>query len=242
MFNFAYKEGLIKNRLEIMKFSVTTKEVQILNEFDHTTLENYLKNNQNFINLGIMLSLAMGFRIGEICALRIKYIDLSRNIISITETLQRVKNIDKSVNAKTVIHIGKPKSRSSIREVPIPKYLVDILHDLINELDDECFLLTGDKVRFVEPRTLENRFKGVLRRCGIPLIKFHSLRHTFATNAVVKELFDYKTLSEILGHSNIQTTLRLYVHPNIQMKIKKIENADADFQKRHYKFPSEPYK
>ena len=62
-----------------------------------------------------------------------------------------------------------------------------------------------------------NRFKSVLKKCGIKAINFHALRHTFATRCV--ELgFDVKSLSEILGHANVNITLNRYVHPSMKSK------------------------
>ena len=96
------------------------------------------------------------------------------------------------------------------------------LHEGLGSEVGDAFLLTGTKERFIEPRTIENRFKSILKRCSIRNINFHALRHSFATRAV--ELgFDVKTLSEILGHANVGITLDRYVHPS--MRVKK-ENMD----------------
>ena len=64
---------------------------------------------------------------------------------------------------------------------------------------------------------MENRFKSILKKCGVEKINFHALRHTFATKCV--ELgFDVKSLSEILGHANVNITLNRYVHPSMKLK------------------------
>ena len=78
-------------------------------------------------------------------------------------------------------------------------------------------LYSGSENKFVEPRTMENRFKSILKKCGVEKINFHALRHTFATKCV--ELgFDVKSLSEILGHANVNITLNRYVHPSMKLK------------------------
>ena len=79
------------------------------------------------------------------------------------------------------------------------------------------FAISGYKHYFIEPRTMENRFKNVLKKCGIQDTKFHALRHTFATSCV-EVGFDVKTLSEILGHASVNITLNRYVHPSMQNK------------------------
>ena len=140
-------------------------------------------------------------------------------------------------NKKTAVEIGAPKSQCSIRTIPIPSSIMPYIRSAYeaahqsathnsngtggSEVGD-AFLLTGSRERFTEPRTMENRFKTVLKKCGLRSINFHALRHSFATRAV--ELgFDVKTLSEILGHANVGITLDRYVHPS--MRVKK-ENMD----------------
>ena len=125
---------------------------------------------------------------------------------------------------RTSVEIGAPKSHCSIRTIPIPQAIMGYIKSAYNaaEHNEGAFLLTGTREKFIEPRTMENRFKAMLKKCGLRNINFHALRHSFATRAV--ELgFDVKTLSEILGHANVGITLDRYVHPS--MKVKK-ENMD----------------
>ena len=87
--------------------------------------------------------------------------------------------------------------------------------------------MTGTRERFTEPRTMENRFKAVLKNCGLRSINFHALRHSFATRAV--ELgFDVKTLSEILGHANVGITLDRYVHPSMRVKKQNMDKIGKE--------------
>ena len=69
----------------------------------------------------------------------------------------------------------------------------------------------------MEPRTYQNKFQNYLRAAGVKRKNFHALRHTFATNCVISGV-DIKSLSEILGHSDVKITLNLYVHPTIETK------------------------
>ena len=93
------------------------------------------------------------------------------------------------------------------------------LHD---DRDDDAFVLSGEG-RPAEPQTFRNNFNRVLDELGLPRRKVHSLRHTFATRCVESQC-DFKTLSTILGHANVSTTLNLYVHPGIEQKRRCIEN------------------
>lgn len=98
-----------------------------------------------------------------------------------------------------------------------------VLHDEIsdilvsNQKSSSGYLLTNDDFKFIEPRTMQNKFKKVLKSAGIADANFHALRHTFATRCI--ELgFDVKSLSEILGHATVNITMNRYVHPTYEMK------------------------
>ena len=173
----------------------------------------YLSLNLNHYNIGILLCLFTGIRIGELCALRWEDISISERTIYIHQTMQRIqrKNDDK----KTIIHISTPKSQCSIRTIPIPDNLIEMIIQF-STLQSGYFLTENDS-KFVEPRTLQNHFKKVLREIDITDKNFHSLRHTFATRCV--ELgFDVKSLSEILGHASVNITMNRYVHPSLELK------------------------
>ena len=139
--------------------------------------------------------------------------------------MQRLRNLDENSEKRTSIEIGDPKSSSSIRIIPIPDKLLKYIQ---NAYVEDAYVLSGEQNRFIEPRTMENRFKRVLRKCGIEKINFHALRHSFATKCV--ELgFDIKSLSEILGHSNVNITLNFYVHPSMNLKRKNMNKLNALF-------------
>ena len=75
----------------------------------------------------------------------------------------------------------------------------------------------------MDPRTYQKIFKSFLTQSGIAPKKFHALRHTFATNCI-EHGTDAKSLSEIMGHSNVQITLDRYVHPSISVKRQHMTN------------------
>ena len=84
------------------------------------------------------------------------------------------------------------------------------------------YILTGEKDRYIEPRTLQNKFNKIASSCGIDNVTFHMLRHTFASNCIEAGV-DVKSLSEILGHSNVNITLNRYVHSSMKIKKMNIE-------------------
>ncbi|MCM1480907.1 MAG: site-specific integrase, partial [Muribaculaceae bacterium] len=161
-------------------------------------------------NVGILLSAATGIRIGELCALKWENIDLEKSIITVKQTVQRVmKN-----SGGTQLLVTSPKSACSDREIPLPDFIIPYLKTV--RTADDCFLLSGGE-KIVEPRTMQYRFKSLLKKANLPYVNFHALRHMFATNCVALG-FDVKTLSEILGHSSVQITLNRYVHSSMERK------------------------
>jgi integrase len=196
------------------------KEMRVFSVQERRRLEQCLLNGINLPKLGVLLCLYTGIRIGELCALKGENIDLSERVIHIQSTMQRIKNLDGDCSAKTKIVITKPKSKKSVRVIPIPKFLIPIMRGLATEPDS--FFLTGDSGSFIEPRTMQNHFKKYLASAKVSDANFHTTRHTFATNAV-EQGFDVKSLSEILGHTNVKTTLDLYVHPSFELKRKYMD-------------------
>lgn len=200
----------------------------ILSEADKRRLENHMRLNTDFKKVGILLVMYTGIRIGELCALKWNDIDLENGFINITKTLQRIKNTDENSSQKTKIIIDKPKSQKSIRKIPLQSFLLEILSGLKSSCSPNSFLLTGSQTKFTEPRAYEKTYKKYLKECNIPNIKFHALRHTFATNAVEKN-FDTKSLSEILGHSTVRFTLDRYVHPSDKIKRENMERLVSNY-------------
>lgn len=215
------KYGAVKGLLQssLAEFSVPKerkKDIKILNPQDLRCLENYVYDSEDSYKLGVYICLYTGLRIGEICALQWKDIDFNNKTLKVRKTILRIADIN-SPTTKTKIIIDTPKSESSIREIPLPNKLMEILflhkQKIINE---DYYVLTGNE-KYIEPRNYYERYKKYLITCNLPNYTFHSLRHTFATRCV--EIgFDPKTLSEILGHSDVKITLSRYVHPSMERK------------------------
>ena len=196
------------------------QELEVLSITNQKKLLRFVERNFTFRNLGIFICLSTGMRIGEICALKWDDIDTSAGVIHVRKTLQRIYIKENGVQ-HTELLIDTPKTSSSMRDIPMTKDLFAILKPLAKIVNREYFVLTNDIVP-TEPRTYRNYYKKLLAKLGIPQIKFHGLRHSFATRCIESHC-DYKTVSVILGHSNIGTTLNLYVHPNYEQKKKCID-------------------
>lgn len=185
------------------------RNLDILNNAERKRLEQYLMYNITESNLAILLCLFTGLRIGELCGLKWSDIDFDNAIVSVRRTVQRINNCGSSE-----VIISSPKSKTSVRDVPIPEFLIDVLK--MNKKASELFIITGTP-KPTEPRTMQNRFKSILKVCGIRNVNFHLLRHTYAT-VCIEHGFDPKTLSEILGHADASITLNRYVHSSMQLK------------------------
>jgi len=189
---------------------------------EQNDLLNYAKENLDHKKLGIIIALYTGIRLGELCALQWQDIDFKEGILSITKTLQRIKDTDSSANSKTKMVIDKPKSQKSVREIPLPTSLVCLLKKHEKNQPSTNYVLSG-KAKYVDPRVYQEKFKQYLKQAEIKENTIHALRHTFATNAVARG-FDVKNLSEILGHSSVRFTLEKYVHGSMETKKASMEH------------------
>lgn len=203
------------------------RSVKILDDKDRAEIEKCLLDSEDTTSLGIIFTLFTGVRIGELCGLRWEDIDFNTSTVCIRRTIERITNLNPNARSKTKVIISKPKTENSVRVIPLPSFLAEYLEK--RRCSADCYLLTGNN-RFTEPHQFYVRYQKYLQRHNIDKYTFHTLRHTFATRCV--ELgFDTKSLSEILGHSSITTTLSIYVHPTLQQKKAQMERlTPADFQ------------
>ena len=191
------------------------KEMRVLTPKEQDELIAILVHKMDRYKFGVLLSLYTGIRIGELCALQ--WGDFGANLATLTvrKTMQRVKNMDATSGSKTKIIITEPKSQCSIREIPLPPFLVEIAQSF--QANPDAFVLSGSAQQYVEPRTMQNRFQCYVQQSGIAAANYHALRHSFATRCIELS-FDIKTLSVILGHSSVNITLNRYVHSSMDLK------------------------
>lgn len=200
------------------------RQMRVLSVPEQKKLTSVLINDLDHTKIGILLGLYTGLRLGEVCALQWKHINLTSGILEVQQTMQRIQNTDKTSTTRTRVIISEPKSHTSIRDIPLPRFIVEIL--VAYQAAPEAYVITGSTKYYMEPRTLQNRFKRCLEECEIESANFHALRHSFATRCI--ELgFDVKSLSEILGHADVSITLNRYVHSSIELKRQNMKKLDA---------------
>ncbi|WP_139905657.1 tyrosine-type recombinase/integrase [Clostridium thermarum] len=195
------------------------EEIEV-NVWDEFTVKKFLHESRGEnIYIQIALALGTGMRQGEICALKWENVDLKKGEIYVRSS---VKNINGELITK------KPKTKSSVRRIPIPDDLKDLLvlhkkrQDRIKENNqkykDEGYVCAWeDDGRLYDPQYIAKKFPKILKKYDVPMIRFHDLRHTHATLLLLHNV-PAKVVSERLGHSSVNITLDIYSHvlPSMQ--------------------------
>lgn len=210
-----YNDYPVRCNLDKIFVKQQKEEMRVLSVEEQQKLTLVLLENTDLIKFGVLLSLYTGIRIGEVCALKWGNLNVEDGILSVKETMQRIKDTSNHSVSKTKIVVTEPKSKCSIRDIPLPPFIISIAKGF--QGGNNAYILTGDKNRYVEPRTMQNHFKSLINESNICDANYHSLRHTFATRCI-EVGFEVKTLSEILGHSNVNITLNRYVHSSLDLK------------------------
>lgn len=202
---------------DIVYLSVPQKEMRVFSLEEQRLLTRYLETDTDIYKFGVLLALYTGLRIGELCALQ--WSDIQYGCIKVRRTIQRLMTDDQK---GTELHVGPPKTATSMREIPIPSFLKEKVDHFYELGKDQQYVLGTKRIPVVEPRIMQTRFKEYLVELGISHATFHALRHTFATRCVECG-FEIKTLSEVLGHANVQITLNKYVHSSLKLKAENME-------------------
>ena len=216
LLKYAEKKGIyIKCSGKEITVKQRASKLVVLSAMDQAILTAFICDNLTARNLGIMICLFTGLRVGEVCALRWEDISFSEKTLYVHQTVQRIQNCN-HIKPKTKVIITTPKSNCSIRTIPLTDELVGIIKSSA-VVHEHGYILTGCDTKITEPRIMENHFKKILEECNLPPINFHALRHTFATRCI-EAGFDVKSLSEILGHASVTITMNRYVHPSMELK------------------------
>ena len=186
------------------------KENEPLTKKEQKITEEFVLQNPTPRKIGLLLGLELGLRIGEICGLQWGDFDLKLGTLKINRTVCRIS----CGNGHTKVVIQTPKTRTSRREIPIPKQLLATLKKLHENASDSTWFLSGNGEKPVEPRCYRKSIKAYLKQASVRQVRPYGLRHTFATTCLQAGC-DVKTLSELLGHANANITLQRYVHSDL---------------------------
>ena len=217
--NFAVMEGLCTPlKTPINKPTIPKNDISVLSKKAENLLTEKIYCEPTLVAIGVLLALQCGLRIGEVCALKWSDINFEAGVIHIRHTVSRV--ISPNTNQKTMLIIDTPKTLSSIRDVPIPSLLRDIL--LVAYKNRTSDFVVSHTHNFVGTRTFDYQYRKLLNCYNIPIISFHTLRHTYATRCAESGM-DAKTLSRLLGHSSSNISLNIYVHPSMEVAMSQLE-------------------
>ncbi|MBQ8307150.1 MAG: site-specific integrase [Blautia sp.] len=218
-----YAEGIGIRTAEALSFPKVKNarnDIRLLDEEQYRTLYRYLEEHMDLFNLGLMVCFHTGLRVGELSGLRWEDFDLEKDRVFIRRTVSRIRNIDRipdpvtnRVN-RTVVSVRSPKSVNSIREIPLPDRLAGLLREMKG--NDPDYLVTGSQ-EVMEPRIIQRKYGELLQQLSITPVKIHGLRHQFSCRWM-EQGYDAKSLSEILGHRSVRTTLDVYVHSRDEKK------------------------
>jgi len=215
---YATRKGYIENSILEIHF-VPQRNNSIRNKVftqeEQDELIGALLADMSYKSFGILLCINSGLRIGEICALKWEDIDIEHQILHVNKTLQRIYK--KNDTPSTQVIVSEPKTPSSIRDIPLSDNICSIIRSFSDVKKDGYILTNND--HHMEPRTFRKFYQTFLCDHHLHELNFHCLRHTFATRCIESGA-DYKTVSEILGHTTINTTLNMYVHPQMEEKRK----------------------
>ena len=193
------------------------RQVEIFTEPEIVRLAHHIVDEPDLTGLGILLALNSGLRLGELCALRWSDIDLHAGFLRVEREVQRLYE-----KGCTKLIVQPPKSESSLRRIPLPADILSLLAAHKPKTAGSVCLLTGTAAP-LEPRTMQNRYRALLKRAGVPYRNFHALRHTYATRCIEQNV-DVKSVSEMLGHSDVRITLQTYVHVSLRHKQQAVQS------------------
>ena len=223
---YGEKKGAIAGfDYDVIRPKAEATELAVLTHDEQEKLLDHVKATLDHKKLGVLIAFYAGTRLGELCALQWGDIDFGTGILHITKTLQRIKDTDPNSTAKTKMVIATPKSRQSVRDIPLSASLLCLLKQWKQGQPNTNYVLSG-KAKYIDPRVMQDKFKEYLKQAQVEPTKFHALRHTFATRAKEQQ-FDDKNLSELLGHSNVRFTLERYVHSSMDTKRASMERYAA---------------
>lgn len=196
-----------------------SKRLEAWSPANQRKMIDHCKAHFSFRNLGLLIAMETGMRIGEVSGLRWGDFDLQDQVVRVQRTVERIYYADGG-EKRTEIKINSTKTINSNREIPLSKDILKFIRPLSKVCDPDNYVLSNE-AKPLEPRTYRSYFIKLCEELGVPRIKFHGIRHTFATSLIASKC-DIKTVSSILGHADVSTTLNLYVHPDKEQKRRAI--------------------
>lgn len=227
-----------------------SRKVDVMTDAHQKILEDWLFQDMSLLNAGITMGLYSGMRLGEVCAGRWKHYDFQRGCFHVADTVRRVSNYDPDAayGERTQLVFTSAKTFSSERDLYFPDILQDLMvvqYERFIEMfgrapTEDDFIIYNTKGGNMDPDNLSHYFGDVLAGLGIPHVKYHALRHTFATRAVERGV-DIATVSGLLGHADVTTTTHYYVHPRedpMRQAMTAVGPVGRSYMRQHSRIPN----
>lgn len=240
----AIRQGYInRNYCQSVKLPRVPKKSQdkIYTVFTKQEQEDFTQNIKGHpLEAAFIIAMATGIRLGELLALRWDDIDLEENTLNINSSIRRVTYIEKDGTRESKTIEQSPKTESSIRVIPFPSSINSIIrrHRIaqnedklkLGELYADSGLVFANEVGLpLDTKLIPRNFQSVLKDNNMRVIKFHSLRHTYATRLFESNV-PVKTVQMLMGHSNMNTTMNIYTHVMPEEKEEAVEKLNELFK------------
>jgi len=214
--------GVVLPRLEQKKIKVFSREEEKL----------FFEAAKGFeLYNAFLLCCDTGMRMGEVLALTYDDIDFKGETVNVNKNIMYVKDREGSTGNNYVLIVqDTPKTKASIRKIPLTQIALKMLKELKLKAEPNCNLVFPSRNNtYINPRNFERTFQTIIDKAGIEKCNTHTLRHTFATKCFEKGI-QVKIVSKWLGHSKISHTLDIYTHilPDFEKQaIKMLEMPDT---------------
>ncbi|MDR1558531.1 MAG: site-specific integrase [Clostridiales bacterium] len=201
---------------------------------------NYFNESGSCLNMILLLGLGTGLRKGELLGLSFRDVDLENKEIHVAKALKSVKIINADGSYKYALILETPKTKSSIRNVPLPSALIPTLKAylarqkekyLANKipLTGASLIFTSSTCNYLDGKNIYHAWIRCLKRAGVRTRAFHNIRHTYATQ-LFEQGIELLTVSKLLGHSTIAITAGVYVHVMPKVKTEAAESINHLFK------------
>ena len=238
--NEAERQGYIQKnwyKLVTLPKKEDNKEVKVLTKQEQEKFLEAIKGHE--LELLYIVALGTGLRIGEILGLKWSDIDFKNNELHVNRSLQKAAIYEDDKIVRYEVQETTPKTKNSLRTIPVPQNIIKKLiahkkeqNELIlllqEEYDNKNYVFCNKLGKPIEDKRPGRNLKTILTSISIEPIKFHALRHTYATR-LFEAGIPPKTVQHLMGHSDIETTMNIYTHVMKEQKLEAIEKINNIF-------------